>query len=152
MGSGEDDILFSSPEVSFKVAFWLIAKINSREFFRAYTLTGSAVILYLLADLLNALFITHCSETHLPKWKNEFCIISDGIKREWHSSRSFINSPSLSFWEILAWIFQLCYRQLTGFILQAAGRSTRECCDSAQHGLRRAAPWILLTENGNSQF
>lgn len=79
--------------------------------FHEFTLTGSAVILYLLADPLHALFITHCSETHPPKGRNEFHIISVGIKREWHSYSSFSNSSALSCSEILSIvhiIFQLC--------------------------------------------
>lgn len=110
MESREVNILVSSPEVSSKVASRLIAKNKlSCEFLRA--LTGSAVVLYLLADPLHALFITHCSETHPPKGRNEFCVISVGMKREWHSYSSFSNSPGLSFSEILCivhLIFQLC--------------------------------------------
>lgn len=33
---------------------------------------------------------------------------------------------------------------LTGFVLWAAGRSTRQCCDSVPHGLRRAVLQNLL--------
>lgn len=124
MGSKEDDILATSPEVSSKVACWLIAKINSREFLQAHTLTGSAAILYLLADPLHALFITHCWETHPPKGINEFCIVSVGMKKEWHSYSSFSNSPALSFSEILC---------IVHLIFQF-------CCDAA-HWLHSASCW-----------
>lgn len=80
------------------------------------------------------------SSSFLLKWKG------NGILLLLEFSSSFIQrNPCIDYF-----IFKLCSVQLSSSILQAAGRDIRECCDSAQHGLRRAALFWSLRENGNT--
>lgn len=75
----------------------------------------------------------------LLEWKgNGILTFLLAILQLFHSKKSFVQFILPSSFSVM-WF--------PGFTLRAAGRSFRECCDSEQCGLRRAALlWNLLTE------
>lgn len=81
---------------------------------------GCAVILYLLADPLSALFISHCSEKHPPKGRKEFCIVSFGVRRNVILTLHLVILylfHSQKFWALFTSSFNFAVMWLTGFIL-----------------------------------